>query len=69
MSPGWKLQLVAILIAAAAVRALFFVGFGLGDDLTYIAHADQILGGGYPPLDPLNQYVTVRSCCSSLLQV
>ena len=56
MSPRWRLQLSAILVAAVALRALFFVGFGLGDDLAYIAHADQILSGGYPPLDPLNQY-------------
>jgi 4-amino-4-deoxy-L-arabinose transferase-like glycosyltransferase len=45
-----------ILIAAAVLRGLFFVGFGLGDDLGYIGHADRILAGGYPPLDPLNQY-------------
>jgi 4-amino-4-deoxy-L-arabinose transferase-like glycosyltransferase len=54
--PGWRLQLALVLFAAAALRSVFFVGFGLGDDLGYIAHADEILAGRYPPLDPLNQY-------------
>jgi len=51
-----RLQLLLILAAAVALRLAFFVGFGLGDDLGYIAHADTILSGDYPPLDPLNQY-------------
>ena len=50
------MQLAQILLLAVALRALFFVGFGLGDDLGYIGHADTILAGRYPPLDPLNQY-------------
>lgn len=52
----WRLQLGVILLGALAVRLVFFVGFGLGDDLGYIGHADTILNGRYPPLDPLNQY-------------
>jgi 4-amino-4-deoxy-L-arabinose transferase-like glycosyltransferase len=52
----WRLQLGLILVSAIVLRALFFVGFGLGDDLGYIGHADSILAGHYPPLDPLNQY-------------
>lgn len=54
-SSPW-LQLPLILVAATLLRVVFFVGFGLGDDLAYIGHADVILNGGYPPLDPLNQY-------------
>lgn len=50
------MQLAGVLALAILVRARFFVGFGLGDDLTYVGHADLILSGGYPPLDPLNQY-------------
>jgi 4-amino-4-deoxy-L-arabinose transferase-like glycosyltransferase len=52
----WRLQLFLILVSAVILRTLFFVGFGLGDDLGYIGHADSILAGRYPPLDPLNQY-------------
>ena len=52
----WRLQLVLVLLSAIVLRTLFFVGFGLGDDLGYIGHADSILAGRYPPLDPLNQY-------------
>jgi 4-amino-4-deoxy-L-arabinose transferase-like glycosyltransferase len=52
----WRLQLAVVLVSAIALRSVFFVGFGLGDDLSYIGHADQILAGRYPPLDPLNQY-------------
>jgi 4-amino-4-deoxy-L-arabinose transferase-like glycosyltransferase len=52
----WRLQLVLVLLSAIVLRTLFFVGFGLGDDLGYIGHADSILAGHYPPLDPLNQY-------------
>jgi hypothetical protein len=51
-----RVQLALILLVALALRAHFFVGFGLGDDLGYIGHADLILNGQYPPLDPLNQY-------------
>jgi 4-amino-4-deoxy-L-arabinose transferase-like glycosyltransferase len=54
--PNWRLQLALILLAAIAVRAIFFVGFGLGDDLGYLDHVDRILAGHYPSLDPLNQY-------------
>jgi uncharacterized membrane protein YhaH (DUF805 family) len=56
MIRDWRLQLILVLIAAIVLRAIFFVGFGLGDDLGYIGHADSILAGHYPPLDPLNQY-------------
>ncbi|MPZ20806.1 MAG: hypothetical protein GEV06_23285 [Luteitalea sp.] len=56
MIRDWRLQLALILLSAALLRGLFFVGFGLGDDLGYIAHVDEILAGRYPPLDPLNQY-------------
>jgi hypothetical protein len=52
----WRVQLFLILVSAAVLRCIFFVGFGLGDDLGYIGHADSILAGRYPPLDPLNQY-------------
>jgi 4-amino-4-deoxy-L-arabinose transferase-like glycosyltransferase len=52
----WRVQLGLILVSAIVLRATFFVGFGLGDDLGYIGHADEILAGRYPPLDPLNQY-------------
>ena len=51
-----RVQLALILLLAIALRAIFFVGFGLGDDLGYVGHADTILAGRYPPLDPLNQY-------------
>ena len=54
--PSWRLQLALILLAAIAVRAIFFVGFGLGDDLGYLDHVDRILAGHYPSLDPLNRY-------------
>ena len=56
MVKDWRLQLALVLVAAVSLRAIFFVGFGLGDDLGYIGHADAILGGHYPPLDLLNQY-------------
>jgi hypothetical protein len=52
----WRLQFFLILVSAVILRTIFFVGFGLGDDLGYIGHADSILAGRYPPLDPLNQY-------------
>jgi len=52
----WRLQLALILIVAIVLRLLFFVGFGLGDDHTYVDYAAQILNGRYPPLDPVNQY-------------
>lgn len=44
------MQLAAVLLAAAALRALFFVGYGLGDDNLYISFANRILEGGYPDL-------------------
>jgi 4-amino-4-deoxy-L-arabinose transferase-like glycosyltransferase len=53
---NWRLQAASIVLAALVLRTLFFVGFGLGDDLGYVGHVDQILKGEYPPLDPLNQY-------------
>ena len=56
MARDWRLQLALVLAAAVALRVIFFVGFGLGDDLGYIGHADAILAGHYPPLDLLNQY-------------
>src|SRR6185436_19609848 len=56
MVKDWRLQLALVLAAAIVLRTLFFVGFGLGDDLGYIGHADTILAGSYPPLDLLNQY-------------
>lgn len=49
-------QLPLILGAAIVLRAVHFVGFGLGDDPGYVGHVDVILQGGYPPLDSLNQY-------------
>lgn len=56
MTKDWRLQLALVLLVALALRIVFFVGFALGDDLGYIGHADTILAGRYPPLDPLNQY-------------
>src|SRR5262245_24762130 len=56
MAKDWRLQLALVLLAAVLLRITFFVGFGLGDDLGYIGHADAILAGSYPPLDLLNQY-------------
>lgn len=56
MIQNWRLQLALILLSAVVLRSLFFVGFGLGDDLGYLAHVDEILEGRYPPLEPLNQY-------------
>jgi hypothetical protein len=56
MVKDWRLQLALVLAAAVILRVIFFVGFGLGDDLGYIGHADAILAGHYPPLDLLNQY-------------
>jgi hypothetical protein len=51
-----RFQLALIVTTALVLRGLFFVGFALGDDLGYLGHVDLILNGGYPPLDPLNQY-------------
>ena len=51
-----RAQLLAVVLVGLLLRSLFFVGFALGDDLGYIGHATQILQGGYPPLEPLNQY-------------
>src|SRR5262245_47956833 len=52
----WRTELLLVLAAAALLRLWCFVGFGLGDDLGYVGHAQAILKGGHPPLDPLNQY-------------
>src|SRR5262245_24713055 len=53
---GARAELALILLAATLLRCLLFVGFGLGDDPTYVDYASLILNGGYPPLDPVNQY-------------
>jgi 4-amino-4-deoxy-L-arabinose transferase-like glycosyltransferase len=52
----WRVSLALILLVAIAIRVAFFVGFGLGDDPTYVDYAGLILSGRYPPLDPVNQY-------------
>lgn len=52
----WRFQLAALGLVALALRLMFFVGFGLGDDLGYIGHVTSILNGAYPPLELLNQY-------------
>jgi hypothetical protein len=48
----WRVQLLLIILAALVLRGIFFVGFGLGDDLGYIASADLLLDGRYPSLTP-----------------
>jgi 4-amino-4-deoxy-L-arabinose transferase-like glycosyltransferase len=52
----WRTGLTLVLLLAIALRTVFFVGFALGDDVAYIGHVTTILGGHYPPLEPLNQY-------------
>lgn len=56
LSIDWRLTLGAIVVAAAVIRGVFFVGFGLVDDACYLYCVDHILDGGYPPLAPLNPY-------------
>lgn len=49
--------IVAVILAAAAIiRALYFIGFALGDDLTYFFMSRSMLNGQWPVYSYLNQY-------------
>lgn len=54
-----KIELVTICLVVAfaiVIRVIYFIGYGLGDDLTYVNLSKQILAGHWVNYAYLNQY-------------
>jgi 4-amino-4-deoxy-L-arabinose transferase-like glycosyltransferase len=50
------LTISLIVILAVAIRVIYFIGYGLGDDLSYVNLSKQILAGHWVNYAYLNQY-------------
>ena len=48
--------LAFIVLTAVIIKVQYFIGFGLGDDLSYVSLSNNILRGNWPVYAYLNQY-------------